>query len=116
VLLVDDDADIRLIAEIALARIGGLAVSTAASTAEARVALAERRPDAVLLDVELPDLDGPAFAAELAAGPYADIPIVFLSGYPMEDERRAPSIAGAILKPFDPLTLAAEIKELLVWT
>jgi DNA-binding NarL/FixJ family response regulator len=65
VLIVDDDAAFRRIARGALADRGYDVVGEAQSVAEARTAVAESRPDAVLLDVNLPDGNGIALAAEL---------------------------------------------------
>jgi len=66
VLIVDDDGDFRRTASRLLIDRGYRVVGQAASVAEARLAIAELRPDAVLLDVNLPDCDGVSFAEELA--------------------------------------------------
>jgi DNA-binding response OmpR family regulator len=66
VLIVDDDAAFRRIARGALADRGYDVVAEAQSVAEARTAVAESRPDAVLLDVNLPDGNGIALAGELS--------------------------------------------------
>lgn len=119
VLLVDDDADIRFIAEIALARVGGLDVTLAGSAHEARVALAKRVPDAILLDVTMPDVDGPTFFAELRRHPdYTALPVVFLTARTtLEDVQSylALGAAGVMAKPFDPMTLARQLGEILGW-
>lgn len=119
VLLIDDDVDVRLVVDIALVRLGGLALTGTGSAAEARAALAADRPDAILLDVELPDASGPELAAELAAASAgAPVPIIILSGYPMDDEVATLArygVVGAIQKPFDPMTLAKTVKELVGW-
>lgn len=120
VLLVDDDADIRFIAEIALARVGGLAVTLADSADEARVQLAEDPlPDAVLLDVTMPICDGPTLFAELhAQARYASLPVIFLTARTtLEDVQGylALGAAGVVAKPFDPMTLARQVGEILGW-
>ena len=66
VLIVDDDAAFRRIARDALADRGYDVVAEAQTVAEARTAVAESRPDAVLLDVNLPDGNGIALAGELS--------------------------------------------------
>jgi DNA-binding NarL/FixJ family response regulator len=65
VLLVDDDAVFRQSAAEVLAERGYDVVGQAGTVAEARVAVVELRPDALLLDVNLPDGNGVAFATEL---------------------------------------------------
>ncbi|MFO0744273.1 MAG: response regulator [Myxococcota bacterium] len=117
VLLIDDDADVRLITDIALARIGGFSVTGVGSAREARAALQRERPDVVLLDVELPDADGPSLAMEISRTPGLEsLPIVILSGYPMAEEAiqlKAYGVVGAIQKPFDPMTLARTVREMV---
>jgi two-component system nitrate/nitrite response regulator NarL len=66
VLIVDDDPEFRRRASRVLADRGYDVVGTAATVAQARARLRDARPDAVLLDVNLPDGDGLAFAQELA--------------------------------------------------
>lgn len=119
VLLVDDDPDIRLIARMALERVGGLQVTEAADANEALTALTRERPDAVVLDVMLPGRDGPATLAalrELPAG--ADVDVVFLTATAGRDELdrlRGLGVRGVLHKPFDPMTLADELRRLLGW-
>ena len=77
------------------------------------------RPDAILLDVEMPDLDGFATPAGLRArGATREIRVLFLTGHASDDERRrfaALGVAGVIAKPFDPASLRTQIVELLGW-
>jgi two-component system, OmpR family, response regulator len=120
VLLVDDDADIRYIAEIALGRLGGLNVRIAASAQDAREIL--RRgplPDAVLLDVTMPLIDGPTFLRELRQDMAFDrLPVIFMTARTsLEDVESylAMGAAGVLAKPFDPTRLAAQVGEILAW-
>lgn len=120
VLLVDDDADIRFIAEIALARVGGLGVALAGSADEARARLAEDPlPDALLLDVTMPVCDGPTLFADLRARErFAALPVVFLTARTtLEDVQSylGMGAAGVVAKPFDPMTLASQLREILGW-
>jgi CheY-like chemotaxis protein len=117
VLVVDDEADIRRIAQLALTRIGGLEVVEARSGAEALAAARTAAPDVVLLDVMMPGMDGPETLQALRADPAtASIPIVFLTAKALETEQRrllALGAAGVLVKPFDPLKLAAELRAVL---
>ncbi|MFN8076787.1 MAG: response regulator [Kineosporiaceae bacterium] len=120
ILVVDDEPDIRAIVRIALETLAGWTVLEAPG-GEAGLDLArQERPDAVLLDVMMPGLDGPATARRLAADPAtADIPVVMLTAKVLSSERAALAqgpVAAVLSKPFDPLTLAADVRAALGWT
>lgn len=119
VLVVDDDELLREVAKAALELVGGWRVTTASSGAEARRRAADEQPDAILMDVMMPGLDGPATVSGLRADlSTQDIPVVFLTAkVPSEDlaEWRRLGLAGVIPKPFDPMTLAAGMASLLGW-
>jgi DNA-binding NarL/FixJ family response regulator len=70
VLLVDDDAEFRGLAAMMLAAMGLQVVGEAGTLASGTAAAAELRPDAAIVDVELPDGNGVALAAQLAALPW----------------------------------------------
>jgi two-component system, OmpR family, response regulator len=117
-LLVDDDDAIRTIAAISLERVGDWTVIPASSGRAALEAAQDDGPfDAVLLDVMMPDLDGPATLQLLREGVLRPaVPVVFLTakvGEPEETRLRSLGAAGVIAKPFDPLTLPDELQRLL---
>lgn len=114
VLLVDDDPDLRMIGELALRQVGGLAVTVAASGAEALALAAAAPPDVILLDVQMPGLDGPATLAQLRADPRtAAIPVVFLTAGGRGAALADADVHGLIRKPFDPMTLADQLRALM---
>jgi CheY-like chemotaxis protein len=120
ILLVDDD---ELILEIGLASlhlVGGLDVLTTTSGSEALEVARAAHPDAILLDVMMPGLDGPATLARLKAAPAtAAIPVVFLTAKarPAEQRRWANyDVVGVLTKPFDPMLLSGQVAEVLGWT
>lgn len=117
VLLVDDDPDIRFIAELSLARVGGMEVSVAGSGPEALARLAVARPDVVLLDMVMPGMDGAAVMRAVQARPeLAELPVIFLTGKTQDhelDAYLALGAAGLIEKPFDPMTLPALVREIV---
>ena len=80
------------------------------------MALAER-PDAILLDVMMPGLDGPATVARLRENPLTrDIPVILLTAKAQTSDRRrfaALGVAGTLTKPFDPMTLTDQIAAIL---
>ena len=117
ILIVDDDEDIRAVAEIAARRIGNWEVVSAASGEEALAIASSERPDVILLDVMMPQLDGLATLAKLREEPTtAGIPVIFLTAkvQPHEIEAyRARGAHGVISKPFDVTTLPDEIRGIL---
>jgi CheY-like chemotaxis protein len=117
VLLVDDEPDIRRIGELSLARVGGFTVHLASSGQEALDAAVRLRPDVILLDVMMSDLDGRATFTALKARPEtAGIPVVFMTAKAQRQEIEdylALGAAGVITKPFDPMTLPGKVRELV---
>jgi two-component system, OmpR family, phosphate regulon response regulator PhoB len=116
VLLVDDESAIRTICRVNL-ETDGMAVVEAMDGRDALERIRERRPELVLLDVMMPDVDGWEVAEQLAAVPETrEIPVVFLSARAArEDRQRAQELGavGYIIKPFDPLRLGAVVRDVL---
>ena len=109
-LLVDDEPDIRAIATMALERVGGWEVTGVGSAQEAiDAAVDAQRPDAVLLDVMMPDVDGPATFERLRELLGDGVPVIFLTAKPETERLLALGAAGVIAKPFDPLALPREV-------
>lgn len=117
VLYVDDEPDIREIARIALDLDDGMVVETASSGLEAIDKAASWRPDIILLDVMMPEIDGPSTLERLRArADTCAIPVVFITAraQPHELERfRALGASAVISKPFDPMLLAAQVRAAL---
>jgi len=119
ILLVDDEDDIREVAQMSLEMTAGWEVVTAPSGADALRTAAAERPDAILLDVMMPGMDGPATARALRAEPdTAEIPIILLTAKVQAADRRRfddLGVAGILAKPFDPIALADQVREVLGW-
>ena len=113
IMFIDDDPDIRTVGLIALETVGGFNVQPCASGQEALQNLSAFNPDLILLDVMMPDMDGPATLQALRAMPEgADIPVVFFTAKTQRADVEQLSELGALgvlAKPFDPMTLASEI-------
>ena len=118
-LLIDDESDIREVATLSLQLTEGWTVTTAnGGSAGAALALS-MEPDAILLDVMMPDMDGPSTlrALKQQAATRA-IPVIFLTAKVQTADRQKfmqLGVRGLILKPFDPLTLGQQIKDVLSW-
>jgi CheY-like chemotaxis protein len=119
VLVVDDDEMLREVAKVSLEMVGGWRVLTAASGQEAHRLAAAEQPDALLLDVMMPGMDGPSTVVALQRDPVTrDIPVIFLTakvGGEGHDQWNHLPVVGVIPKPFDPMTLSAEVARLLGW-
>ena len=117
ILYVDDEADIREVAQMALELDPEFEVRTCASGREALLASAQWQPDLILLDVMMPEMDGPATLRALRSAPAtASIPIVFITARSQAAEVEAlvkMGARGVISKPFDPMTLAARVSGFL---
>jgi CheY-like chemotaxis protein len=117
VLIIDDDADIRLIAGLSLSRVGGMEVIEAASGREGVLKAQQEKPDVILLDMMMPLMDGSETLAALRLQPAtAETPIIFLTAKAVEVEverMRALGAAGVLTKPFDPRTLSEAVRALI---
>lgn len=114
ILMVDDDATIRRIAEISLTRIGKWNVKTADSGTMALETLKSFVPDLIMLDVMMPEMDGPSvFKRIKIMDELANIPIIFMTAKVQKQEIQTYydlGISGVIIKPFDPVTLPLEVR------
>jgi two-component system OmpR family response regulator len=117
VLLVDDEPDIRRVGELSLRGVAGWHVVLADSGSKAVALARSEKPDVILLDVMMPDVDGPATLALLRADPETrSIPIVFLTAKSQQRELEHYRLLGAVgvlAKPFDPMTLANDVRRTL---
>jgi CheY-like chemotaxis protein len=119
ILIIDDEADIREVAALSLETVAGWEVVAASSGAQGLAVAIKELPDAILLDVMMPGMDGPTTFRELRKNPAtAHIPVLLLTAkVQSSDQRRFADLGvNAILfKPFDPLTLYAQIADALGW-
>lgn len=122
VLVVDDDDSIREIAEISLQLVGGMHVLTASGGVEALETLEQTRtqlPDVVLMDVMMPDMDGLTTFRHMQADPdIRHIPVILVTAKVQVGDRQVwdgLAISGVISKPFDPMTLAEQVGQMLGW-
>jgi len=116
ILLVEDEPDIQLVARLALENVGGFKVRVCSSGLEALAVAPELQPDLILLDVLMPDLDGPATLVELRKIPtLRSTPVIFLTAKVQAHEvqhYRAIGAVDVIAKPFDPMSLAENVRKI----
>jgi CheY-like chemotaxis protein len=120
VLIIDDEDDIREVAALSLESVAGWEVIVAISGAQGLARAIEHRPDAILLDVMMPGMDGPSTFRELRKNPAtAKIPVLLLTAkVQSSDQRRFADLGveAVLFKPFDPLTLSDQIAGALGWS
>jgi CheY-like chemotaxis protein len=118
-LCADDEEDIRLILELALGLDPELEIELVDSGAAALARAAASRYDAIVLDGMMPGLDGYETCRRLKADPAtAAIPVIFLTAKTQRAEVDRALALGAVaclMKPFDPMTLARELRTALGW-
>lgn len=119
ILIIDDEEDIREVAALSLEATAGWHVSTARSGAEGIALASSLLPDAILMDVMMPGVDGPTTFRLMQQNPaIAQIPVLLLTAKVQgADQRRFNDlgVAAVLFKPFDPLTLAQQVSEVLGW-
>jgi DNA-binding response OmpR family regulator len=117
VLVIDDERAIRFLCRVNLAA-AGMDVLEAADGREGVDLARSERPDLVLLDVMMPDVDGWTVARELAADEETrDIPIVFLTARADPADRRLGEELGGVgyvVKPFDPVAIGNVVEDVLL--
>jgi CheY-like chemotaxis protein len=119
ILIIDDEACIQEVIQISLETIAGWDVITASSGEDGIAKAIREQPDAILLDVMMPYLDGLATFQRLQADPKTQqIPVLLLTAKIQTSELqqyKKMGVKGAISKPFEPMQLAQEVAKALGW-
>lgn len=113
--LIDDDPDLRHLIEMTLRFMAGWTVASAENGVEGVELVRRSKPDAVLVDLMMPRMDGYEVCRRLSRDPEtASIPLILLTARKDVDGARLRDVGavGVIIKPFDPDTLADRIREL----
>jgi CheY-like chemotaxis protein len=120
ILIVDDEPDIREVAQMSLETVSGWQVLTAESGDEGITKARQERPDAILLDAMMPGMDGATTFGKLQADPSTkQIPVIMFTAkvQPADRKRFADlGVKDVIAKPFDPMKLGSQIATILGWS
>ena len=120
ILVIDDEDGIREIIQICLEAAAGWEVLTAASGVEGIEKASDFQPDAILLDVMMPDMDGPTTFQALQRLPVTQhIPTILLTAKAKISEQQQfidLGVTGLITKPFKAQDLVNQIREILDWS
>ncbi len=119
ILIIDDEDDIRQVAALSLETVAGWDIIVASSGVQGIQRAQENLPDAILLDVMMPGMDGPTTFRELQKNPITSkIPVILLTAKVQSaDQRRFADLGvrAVLTKPFDPLTLSGQMERILGW-
>lgn len=118
IMLVEDEPALRMVAKVALEKVGGFDVLVCESGADAIMKYSEFSPDLILLDVMMPIIDGPTTLTSMRQmNPGGIVPVVFLTAKVQSKEVQELMTLGAVgvlPKPFDPMLLSQQVGELWV--
>jgi len=119
ILIIDDEDDIREVAALSLETVAGWEVMVANSGAQGLARASVYKPDAILLDVMMPGMDGPTTFRELQKNPEtAHIPVLLLTAKVQASDKirfADLDVKAVLVKPFDPMTLSTQIAGVLGW-
>lgn len=120
ILVIDNEQYIQEVAQICLETTAGWDVVTASSGRDGLLKAETEQPDAILLDVMMPDMDGVTTFQKLQANQATQhIPVILLTAKVQASDRRRYAelgIKATIAKPFNPLELASQVAQALGWS
>ena len=118
ILYAEDDPDIQQVALLALEMVGGFTLKTCNSGLEAVTEIDAFKPQLLLFDVMMPNMDGPSALKKIREmDDYKSTPAIFMTAKVQPNEVQEYLDMGAVdvvAKPFDPMTLAEQIQD--IWT
>ncbi len=119
ILIIDDEDSIRDILQAALEDIAAWKTILAASGQEGLEKCSLEQPEAILLDISMPDMDGVQLYEQLQANPMTQsIPVILLTAKVLPSDRAQfadMGVAGTIIKPFNPMMICHQIADILGW-
>ncbi len=119
ILVIDDEVRLSAVVQVCLENLGGWNVVVAQSGKEGLIKAETNRPDAILLDVMMPDMDGLTLFQRLQESPTTQtIPVILLTAKAQTSDHAQfmqLGVVGVITKPFDPMTLSEQIATMLDW-
>ena len=119
ILLIDDEETIQEVVQVGIEIEAGWQVAIASSGLEGINLAQNQQPDAILLDVMMPDLDGISTLSRLKANVKTrTIPVIFLTAKTQaaeKDQFKSLGVVDVITKPFNSMTLASQIAKILGW-
>lgn len=119
ILLIDDEETIQEVVQMGIEIEAGWQVAIASSGLQGIDLAQDQQPDAILLDVMMPDMDGISTLSNLKANTKTcSIPVIFLTAKTQateKDQLQSLGVVDVITKPFNSMTLASQIAKILQW-
>ncbi len=119
ILVVDDEEHLRELVQACLEDLGGWETLVAGSGEQCLEILKTARPNAILLDISMPGMDGIAVYDRIQSDPKTrSIPVILLTAKVLPSDRAKfaeMGVSGVIAKPIQPVTLTEEVAEILGW-
>ena len=119
ILLIDDEETIQEVVQVGIEIETGWQVAIASSGLEGIAVAASQQPDAILLDVMMPEMDGISTLSQLKANAKTQsIPVILLTAKTQAGDKnlfQSLGVVGVITKPFNSMTLASRIATMLQW-
>lgn len=119
ILVIDDEINLCTVIQACLENLGGWETVIALSAREGLAIAQTQQPDAILLDVMMPDMDGITTFQELQKNPATQtIPVILFTAKVQSsdlDQFTKLGVAGVIGKPFDPMKLTDQVASILRW-
>ncbi|MEM8719947.1 MAG: response regulator [Cyanobacteria bacterium P01_G01_bin.39] len=119
ILLIDDEETIQEVVQVGISIEAGWQVAIASSGLEGIDLAQNQQPDAILLDVMMPEMDGIDTLSQLKANKQTSaIPVIFLTAKAQAEEKnqfQSLGVVDVITKPFNSMTLASQIAKILGW-
>jgi CheY-like chemotaxis protein len=114
ILLIDDEPDVLYVSQVSLRSVGGWVVISTNDAAEAFALAKQEKPNLILLDVVMKPISGIDIFIQLQKDLETSlIPVILLTVRPYDADVRRLGARGIIAKPFDPLKLPEQIKQIL---
>ena len=117
ILIIDDEEDVKDIAQMGLEMAADWNVITASTGKEGLIIAEDRQPEVILLDLMMPEWDGKETLKQLKINrSTANIPVILMTAKTQSaiaSELTELDLAGVITKPFRPLELPAQITDIL---
>ncbi len=119
ILLIDDEETIQEVVQVGIEIEAGWEVTVASSGAQGIEVAQAQQPDAILLDIMMPDMDGISTLSQLKANAKTQsIPVILLTAKTQTTDKKQfqnVEVMGVITKPFNSMTLASRIAKILQW-